>query len=142
MSRHKDLSGTGGLRAPGRWHNSGSPVVYLAEAPAGAVLEACVNTSANDVPPKYTLLAVRVSEQIRMEILDARGLRRDWIDHFEVTREIGTEWLNSQRSALLLVPSALVPASSNVLLNPLHPDAAKVRIEAAFEYPYDPRGKK
>jgi len=116
--------------------------VYLAETPAGAVLEVCINTGANYIPPKYSLLAVRVSDQIRMEIFDARALRKDWIDHFDGTREIGSAWLSSQRSALLLVPSALVPATSNVLLNPLHPDAAKVRIESAHDYPFDQRAKK
>ena len=136
------MSGTGGLRAPGRWHNAGAPIVYLAETPAGALLEACVHTSANDFPPKYTLLSVRVDDQIRTEIFDGKALRKDWSDHLDVTREIGSEWLRSQRSALLLVPSALVPATSNVLLNPLHPDAARIRIDSAYEYPFDVRIKK
>jgi len=34
VSRHRDLAGAGGLRAPGRWHERGLPVVYLAETPA------------------------------------------------------------------------------------------------------------
>jgi RES domain-containing protein len=56
ISRHRDLDGLGGLRAPGGWHERGLPVVYLAETPAGALLEVCVHTAANDVPPSYTLL--------------------------------------------------------------------------------------
>jgi RES domain-containing protein len=51
ISRHRDLSGAGGMRAAGRWHEAGRPVVYLAESPAAALLEVCVHTSANDVPP-------------------------------------------------------------------------------------------
>ena len=81
------------MRAPGRWHNAGAPIVYLAETPAGALLEACVHTSANDFPPKYTLLSVRVDDQIRTEIFDGKALRKDWSDHLDVTREIGSEWL-------------------------------------------------
>jgi RES domain-containing protein len=140
ISRHRDLSGAGGLRAPGRWHERGLPIVYLAETPAGALLEACVHTSANDVPPSYTLLAVSVPQRISPEDLGA--LETDWADHLELTRERGSGWLRSMRSALLRVPSALVPATFNVLLNPLHPDAGHVRIEAAYEYPFDPRFKK
>ena len=101
-----------------------------------------MHTSANDFPPKYTLLSVRVDDQIRTEIFDEKALRRDWIDHLDETREIGSEWLKSQRSVLLLVPSALVPATSNVLLNPLHPDAVRIRIDSAYEYPFDVRIKK
>ena len=88
---------------------------------------------------QLTLLS---DDQIRTEIFDGKVLRKDWINHLDETREIGSEWLKSQRSALLLVPSALVPATSNVLLNPLHPDAARIRIDSAYEYPFDVRIKK
>jgi RES domain-containing protein len=141
ISRHRDLSGAGGLRAPGRWHERGLPIVYLAETPAGALLEACVHTSANDVPPNYTLLAIDAPAGIFAETLDADVLPADWADHLELTREMGSEWLRSMRSVLLRVPSALVPATWNILLNPLHPDAGRVRIEATFDYPFDPRFK-
>jgi RES domain-containing protein len=139
ISRHRDLSGAGGLRAPGRWHERGLPIVYLAESPAGALLEACVHTSANDVPPSYTLLAVSVPSRISLQATDA--LLADWTRHLELTRELGSAWLRSMESALLRVPSALVPATFNVLLNPLHPDAGHVRIEAAYDYPFDRRLK-
>jgi RES domain-containing protein len=141
ISRHRDLAGEGGLRAPGRWHHRGAPIVYLAESPAGALLETCVHTSANDVPPSYTALALQVDEALSIETLDPSVLPPDWTDHVEVTRKIGFEWLASRRSALLRVPSSLVPATFNVLLNPLHADAARVRIEATYEYPFDPRIK-
>jgi RES domain-containing protein len=144
ISRHRDLSGAGGLRAPGRWHERGLPIVYLAETPAGALLEACVHTSANDIPPNYTLLAIDAPAGIFPETLDADVLPADWADHLELTREMGSEWLRSVtvRSALLRVPSALVPATFNVLLNPAHLEAGRVRIEATFDYPFDPRFKK
>ncbi len=142
VSRHRDLSGAGGLRAPGRWHERGARVVYLADTPAGALLEVCVHTSAGDVPPKYTLLAVLTADGVSIEALDTRTLPSDWAEKTEVTRQIGSAWLHSQRSALLRVPSALVPATFNYLINPLHADAARLRIESVYEYPFDPRIKK
>ena len=142
ISRHHDLSGAGGLRAPGRWHGSGSRVVYLADTPAGALLESCVHTSAGDVPPKYTLLAVFVPDGVAVETANPGTLPANWIDSVEVTREIGSAWLRSRRSALLRVPSALVPATFNYLLNPLQADAVLLRIESAYEYPFDARIKK
>lgn len=141
ISRHLDLSGSGGLRASGRWHDHGLPIVYLAESPAGALLETCVHTSANDIPPEYTLLAVKLDDQTPVEALDSTALPTGWIEQLEVTREIGSVWLRSRRSLLLRVPSALVPATFNVLLNPLHPQAPRVRIEATYQYPFDPRLK-
>jgi RES domain-containing protein len=142
VSKHRDLSGVGGLRAPGRWHERGLPVVYLAESPAGALLEACIHTSANDIPPNYTLLEIAVEADISLEQLNPSRLPVGWIEHVEVTREIGTSWLREQRSCLLRIPSALVPATFNVLLNPLHGDAACIRIQSAAIYPFDSRIKK
>lgn len=142
ISRHRDLSGAGGLRTPGRWHDRGLPVVYLSESPAGALLETCVHTGANDVPPTYLLLAVAAAEGTPLESLAGGTLRPDWFERVEATRKLGTEWLRSLRSALLRVPSALVPDTYNVLLNPIHPAAAGVRIESVYEYPFDPRIKR
>jgi RES domain-containing protein len=141
VSRHRDLSGAGGLRAPARWHEQGSRVVYLADTPAGALLESCVHTSAGDVPPNYTLLAVLVPD-VSTEVVDVSKLPSNWADNLEVTREIGSAWLRSHRSALLQVPSALVPATFNYLLNPLHADAKRLRIQSVYAYPFDPRIKK
>jgi RES domain-containing protein len=118
------------------------PVVYLAESPAGALLEACIHTSANDVPPNYTLLEIAVEAAISLEELSASRLPAGWIEHVEVTREIGTSWLREQRSCLLRIPSALVPVTFNVLVNPLHGDAACIRIQSAVIHPFDSRIKK
>ncbi len=142
ISRHRDLNGEGGLRAPGRWHLRGHPIVYLAETPAGALLETCVHTSANDVPASFTLLRIAVAQGVSIESIDPTTLARNWIAHVDVTREAGSTWLRSSRSALLRVPSALVPETFNVLLNPLHRDAGLVQIESAYAYPFDQRIKK
>jgi RES domain-containing protein len=142
VSRHRDLKGAGGLRAPGRWHERGLPVVYLAESPAGALLEACAHAAANDVPPRYTLLAIEVDARVSMESLDVSTLPANWPEHLAKTREIGSAWLRAGRTALLRIPSALVPATFNVMLNPLHSDAARLRIQSAVKYPFDPRIKK
>ena len=141
ISRHRDLDGLGGLRAPGRWHERGWPVVYLAETAAGALLEVCVHTAANDVPPNYTLLEITVPAAIKIEA-SADSLPQDWSENLEATRAIGSEWQRSNRSALLRVPSVLAPATFNVLLNPAHPDSKQIAITAVLEYPFDPRLKR
>ena len=142
ISRHRDLDGLGGLRAPGRWHERGLPIVYLAETAAGALLEVCVHTAANDVPPNYTLLEVTVPVLVKVETASIDSLPQDWSENLEATRAIGSEWLRSSRPALLRVPSVLAPATFNVLLNPAHPDSKQIAITAVLEYPFDPRLKR
>src|ERR1700753_589785 len=127
ISRHQDLSGIGGLRASGRWHHRGQPVVYLSENPASALLEVCVHTAANDIPPGYTLLSVE-GPDIMMAKIAVKDLPEDWQSRLDVTRQLGTDWLQSNETALLRVPSAIVPHTINFLFNPLHQDARAFRI--------------
>jgi RES domain-containing protein len=141
VSKHLDLNGRGGIFFAGRWHHAGSPVVYLAESPAGALIETCVHTSVNDVPPSFTLLKISGPELLFEEI-EASSLDRGWTDRVEITREMGSAWLRRGHGALLRVPSALVPETANVLLNPLHADAKLLQIEDSFVYPFDARLKK
>ncbi len=141
ISRHRDLNGEGGLRAPGRWHYAGQPVVYLAETPAAALLEVCVHTSANDIPPAFTLLRAE-GPDLRTPSIRHQDLPAAWREQLNITREIGTAWLAKGESVLLRVPSALVPETANLLFNPRHPDAAKFRITQALKYPFDARLKK
>ena len=77
ISRHRDLSGIGGLRAAGRWHYAGQPVVYLSENPASALLEVCVHTAANDVPPDFTLLRIDGPE-LKIPAVKEPTLPNDW----------------------------------------------------------------
>jgi len=56
-----------------------------------------------------------------------------------MTRAIGDEWISTNRSSLLLVPSAVVPETLNVLLNPGHPDADRFVIAHVSEHVIDPR---
>src|SRR5215510_7584435 len=107
ISRHRDLTGTGGLRSPGRWHHAGHPVVYLAESPAGALLEVCVHTSTNDVPPDFTVLKIEASE-VEIQVMRLDELPAGWQSRLDLTRDLGTAWLQKNATALLRVPSVIV----------------------------------
>ena len=141
ISRHRDLRGIGGLKAAGRWHYAGHPIVYLAEIPASALLEVCVHTSANDVPPKFTLLKIE-GPDLDVPSIGIDTLPDDWRTRLEVTRDLGTAWLNNNESVFLRVPSAIVPQTINILLNPAHGKTAEFRIVEAIAYPFDERLKK
>jgi RES domain-containing protein len=141
ISGHKDLNGAGGLKAGGRWHEAGQPVVYLSESPAAALLEICVHTAANDIPPDFILLKVE-GPDVRVPGLAANELPKGWQNRPELTRGIGMKWLRAKESVLLKVPSAIIPETSNFLFNPAHADAKKFRVAKTFTYPFDARIKK
>lgn len=140
ISNHADLQGIGGLRASGRWHTRGRPVVYLAESPPGALIEVLVHVEVRrveDLPDRYTLLTVAAPEPVATETCPP--LVEKWMGDLTLSRAIGDAWLAAGRTALLRVPSAIMPGVWNQLLNPLHPDAGHLQIETMARLPFDPR---
>ena len=56
-----------------------------------------------------------------------------------VSRARGDAWLAARDTALADVPSIVAPFGRNLLLNPLHPDAAQFKIVYRGRYPWDRR---
>jgi RES domain-containing protein len=141
ISNHADLSGEGGLFVEGRWHSRGSRIIYLADHPAAALLEVLVHLEVDpqDIPDTYQLLAVDIQEDVRLESTDEKKLGMGWRDFTYLTRDVGDQWLRKNQTALLRVPSAIVPAAVNWLLNPAHSDSAKVHIAEVIPVPFDRR---
>jgi RES domain-containing protein len=138
ISNHADLTGIGGLRASGRWHTAGRPVVYLSEHPALCLLEVLAHdVETGDLPVGYRWLKVATARAMEVESLRRSPSR--WPTDVERSRTIGDRWLVEAKTPLLKVPSALAPESFNYLLNPLHPKASAVRIVRSFRYPLDSR---
>ena len=128
ISNYADLSGIGGLHVSGRWHSKGRPIIYTAEHPSGAMNEMLVNIAREDLPDNFQFLKIELTDDVLVEGIGPEHLPANWAQDRSVTRAFGDKWLAQQRGLALRVPSALVPETFNVLLNPAHPDAAKMRI--------------
>ena len=140
VSNYITLDGAGGLRASARWHTVGRRIVYLAESPAGAVFEAFVHLEVDPVaPPRhYRLLKVAVPPGVALAAWES-AVPGVSLDDLDTTREAGDRWLTRGTTALLRVPSAILPETYNVLLNPAHPDARLIQVAAHERYPWHPR---
>ncbi len=141
ISNHANLDGEGGLRASGRWHTKGRPVLYCAASPAAAVLEILVHLEidAEDFPADYQLLTIDVPDDVSMTTVKSNTLQQGWWSDLAATRAIGDKWLQKGNTLLLAVPSAIAPETRNYLLNPQHPDIAKARIARIATYRLDER---
>ncbi|MBB5017669.1 RES domain-containing protein [Chitinivorax tropicus] len=142
ISNYADLSGKGGLIGPARWHSKGRPIIYLATSPASALLETLVHleiSTLTALPRNYQLLRIQVADTVSAAAIEPDHLTDDWRTQTLLTRSIGDQWLRQGASALLYVPSAIVPFTQNVLLNPLHLDASHCQILSAQHYPFDDR---
>ena len=92
------------------------------------------------MPPHFTLLKIE-GPDFDVPSINFDDLPEDWRARLEVTRDLGTGWLEKNESALVRVPSAIVPETMNCLFNPAHRQAVEFRIVEAIGYPFDPRLK-
>ncbi len=138
-----DLSGEGARIVGGRWNRTGQAVVYAASSRSLACLETTVHLSADDLPFNRYLVRIQVPGELieRARVLLAQDAPVGWdaLPFAKVSIDYGEAWLDSGDSALLLVPSVIVPEEMNVLINPAHPDAALVSATKIRRWIYDPR---
>jgi RES domain-containing protein len=140
ISNHENLSGDGGLYASGRWHSKGTPIVYFAESPSGALLEHLVHIVIGNgkFPSTYNLLEIEVPGDLAIRDLDPLDAL-SWKQVPQWTQPVGDAWLTGMETPLARVPSAILSRTWNVLFNPSHPHAGQVRLVAAIREPFDLR---
>src|SRR5690625_2423730 len=105
---HADLTGVGGLLVTRRWHAKPAPILYAASSRALALLEALVHLSLtfDELPADYVFQCIETDtdslETVSTADVAPGGQIRD-------TAAYGSTWLAEGRTALLCVPSVIVP---------------------------------
>jgi len=135
-----DLSGAGAAKSPGRWNKEGEPVVYAAQSIALAVLETAAHIDSAGLPLNRFVVEINILDKIwaaRVTLTELQ-LPATWsaIPAGQASIDVGSQWLSSAKSALLLVPSVIVPEEMVVLVNPKHSDSQNISatVIRAFEY--------
>lgn len=140
-AKHPVFDGTGAYLEGGRWNSPGRPVVYGSTCLAGSLLEALVHAGAlRRLPGTHHCARAHVPEDLPIEVLDEARLPGWETEESAMARAYGDEWLLQGRSAVLSVPAAPArPYGRNLLLNPLHPDFARIRAEPPVPVAWDAR---
>ena len=138
---HAAFDGEGARLYGGRWNRKGTAVVYASESLALAALELLVHVEPSLLPADLVCVVADVPDSVGVETVAVRDLPREWRHHPapEALAERGTEWTKSGRTAVLAVPSALIPRERNFLLNPAHPDFRKIRPQSPESFALDAR---
>jgi RES domain-containing protein len=138
-----DLSGKGAESTGGRWNAKGVPVVYASHTRALACLETFVHFNAGGLPLNRYLVEIAVPDATwkAAVVQSAATLAIGWDAEPPgmVSIDLGTAWLQAKTSALMIVPSAIVPEETNVLVNPLHPYSSGITAKKVRKWVYDPR---
>lgn len=133
------FSGEGARVAGGRWNSPGQRAVYLSSTLSLAAMETFVHLGEDAVHLDYVYFEIEIPASVA--ILKLTRWPRGWRSEPPgiPSMRVGDRWLSAGTTALLEVPSAVIPSETNLIFNPRHPDSAKLRIGAARAFQFDPR---
>lgn len=126
-----------------RWNRAGQFVVYTAATRALACLENVVHRSGEGLTADFRVMIIDIPDTLSVETVPVASLPTDWYDfqRYDTCQRIGGEWVRQSWSAVLQVPSAVIPNESNYLLNPAHPDFSRIHLVRTDRFVFDPRIK-
>jgi RES domain-containing protein len=135
------FSGEGARRVGGRWNSRGQGMVYTSGTLSLAALEVFVHMEVEDVATMLAWIRVAVPTEVEIEYLELVQLPPDWrsIPAPAVLASMGDNWFRAGSTAILAVPSVVIPMEYNYLINPSHPDFMKLTVEPPQPFELDPR---
>lgn len=135
------FSGHGARAFGGRWNHRGVAIVYTAGTLSLGALELFVNLDPDETPDDLVSIAATVPDSVRLLHVHEGELAADWRQYPApaVLQDIGGAWAASGATAVLAVPSAIIPQEANYLLNPAHGDFARIEIATPEPFRFDPR---
>jgi RES domain-containing protein len=138
------LSGVGSQYAPGRWNSLGVPMVYASTSLALAALEVFVHVRTQEEPLDLVSLCADVPLQLEAFEEGKKQITKELPERWRFedvrgTRHLGDAWTASQVSVVLVIPSVVIDGEWNVLLNPEHRDAAKLKVLDVRPFRFDAR---
>lgn len=136
----------GNLHAPGlagRWNPEGTFVIYASSSRSLACLENIVHRSSAQLGLRFRCMIIGFPDALPVETADIRAIGNNWFDQksFRACQAVGDAWLRSGRTCILRVPSAVIRAEDNYVINAKHPDFSQIRITGTEEFLFDSRLK-
>jgi RES domain-containing protein len=135
------FSGEGARLYGGRWNQRGTRLVYCSETLSLAVLELLVHLDVPVLPPDIVVFRVSIPASISRTTWEVGDLPHRWRQFPAPTslQTRGSAWVESGRTAVLVVPSVVVTGERNYLLNPVHPAFARIAVGAPARFRWDER---
>jgi RES domain-containing protein len=138
--RYPVFDGSGAALEGARWNSPGRLLVYTSEHYATALLEKLVHAGRTQLPGAHHAAAIEIPDDLPIEEFDPDEAPGWDSDESAVAQAYGEEWHASARTAVLVVPSLPgQPVERNFIINPGHPDAARIRVMPSFDVIWDGR---
>jgi len=136
----ESMTGAGARLYGGRWNSRGVRVVYTSTSLALAAIETFVNLEPNLRPNDLVYIAGEVPDGVKILSVALENLPANWRrSREESLRKVGDVWVREALTVALRVPSAAIRGEWNLLLNPAHPDFAKINFQPPESFEFDLR---
>lgn len=136
-----DMTGAGAASAPGRWNDTGESVIYAAPTLAMAVLETAAHIDDAGLPLNKYVIEIDVPDSVwaARTVLTQAQIPGGWdsIPHGVVSIKTGSDWYKSGSTAIIELPSVIVPEESIVLINATHPDTGSMKAATGRRFQYN-----
>ncbi|HVY14879.1 MAG TPA: RES domain-containing protein [Rhodopila sp.] len=139
--RHPIWSGEGARLFGQRWNPPGLPAIYTGTGFAVCLLEVLVHANRKTPPSAARFVEAIVPDNVTRETFDPAAYP-GWDNPRDasVAQAYGRGWIESGRSALLIVPSVVTAGrDTNVIVNPDHPDSRRITVGPDHPVTLDPR---
>ncbi len=134
------FDGEGARLYGGRWNSKGTPVIYTSNSLALCSLEIFIHLPSYRLLSDYIYMTVTFDSQLITKV----SLINGWNDRpiSKIAQTIGDQWINECHSAVLEVPSVLMPDGYNYLININHPEYNNMKIGDPQPLQFDTRFEK
>jgi RES domain-containing protein len=141
LRQHAAFDGEGARLAGGRWNRRGFPIVYTSATLSLAALEYCVHLDIGDAPDDLVAVAADIPTRVPRSHVTISDLPANWRTYPapEALADLGTTWARARQTAVLVVPSVVIPHERNYLLNPAHPAFSAIRVGTPESFALDAR---
>ena len=124
----------------GRWNSIGRRVIYAAETYAGALLEVLVHSNLSQPPKNHRVISIHIPDEIAVETVTTAQLPQWGSQDMLASQAWGDRWIESQRTAVLKVPSVVTQGrENNLILNIGHPQFTLITVEFPEDVHWDHR---
>lgn len=131
------FDGEGARLFGGRWNHEGDAVVYCSENLSLAALEIFVHLDRWQLAFDLIVIPIEVPDKLKCTQYTSTALAK--LLKKQTEPDIGSHWAQAAETVIMIVPSAVVPQENNYILNPKHPDFAKLKIQTAENFKLDER---
>jgi RES domain-containing protein len=137
--RRTAFDGEGARVAGGRWNQPGDAILYASGSLALAAIETFVHLGEDGLHISFVYFRLEILDDLPIERLRKPPAQWRAEPAGATSMRRGSSWIRNGRTAILAVPSVILPSETNYLLNPNHPEFARIRIGRPQRFVFDPR---